>query len=49
MTAFKATQKNNKNILRNLFNPKLNLNEALDKEDEKQKRQEDLLEEIMKA
>ena len=43
------TKINNKNILRNLFNPKLNLNEALDKEDEKQKRQEDLLEEIMKA
>jgi len=43
------TKINNKNILRNLFNPKLNLNEAIDKEDEKQKRQEDLLEEIMKA
>tara|TARA_B100000161_G_C33354403_1_gene326078 strand:- start:177 stop:656 length:480 start_codon:yes stop_codon:yes gene_type:complete len=43
------TKVNNKNILRNLFNPKLNLNEAIDKEDEKQKRQEDLLEEIMKA
>tara|TARA_Y100001970_G_scaffold286638_1_gene409319 strand:+ start:411 stop:1415 length:1005 start_codon:yes stop_codon:yes gene_type:complete len=43
------TKINNKNILRNLFNPKLNLNEAIDKEDEKQKRQEDLFEEIMKA
>ena len=39
----------NEELLKKLLNPKLKVDEFIDKEDEKEKRQKELLEEIMKA
>ena len=44
-----ATEDQNREILENLFNPSLNFDEALDKDKKKKKREQELLEEIMKA
>ena len=44
-----ATEDQNREILENLFNPSLNFDEALDKDEKKKKREQELLEEIMKA
>jgi len=44
-----ATEDQNRKILENLFNPSLNFDEALDQDEKKKKREQELLEEIMKA
>ena len=44
-----ATEDQNREILENLFNPSLNFDEALDQDEKKKKREQELLEEIMKA
>ena len=42
-----AAKDQNKEILENLFNPALNFDEAIDKDEKKKKRQQELLEELM--